>query len=240
MAPKGVKKIMRDLMKKMGRVSAPLLVHLGITSAAAYIGIMMYMVLGYRETDDAVLTVFSAVCCFPALWWMWKRDRGGSVIFVEKETIAEGKTSVEKKKRPVWFYAGAVCCGVLTSCLGSFLMERSGITRYFSNEVQEGLFAGNLMVQVIGFGLIVPVVEELLFRGLFYERLREFLPRYYAIFCTAAVFALYHGNPIQMIYAFPMALLLQMFYELDSSLTAPVLFHMGANLIAVLVEKFWI
>lgn len=106
MAPKGVKKIMRDLMKKMGRVSAPLLVHLGITSAAAYIGIMMYMVLGYRETDDAVLTVFSAVCCFPALWWMWKRDRGGSVIFVEKETIAEGKTSVEKEKT-----AGLVLCG---------------------------------------------------------------------------------------------------------------------------------
>ena len=115
-------------------------------------------------------------------------------------------------------------------------MQQSGAASHFSNAVQEELFAGEIWVQVIGMGLITPAVEELIFRGLFYQRLREAIPRGYAIMITAVIFALWHQNPIQILYAFPMGLLLQLFYELCGSLKAPILFHMGANLISILVE----
>ena len=41
---------------------------------------------------------------------------------------------------------------------------------YFSNQTQEQLLASQLAVQIIGLGILVPVAEELIFRGLLYAR----------------------------------------------------------------------
>ncbi|MCD7841730.1 MAG: CPBP family intramembrane metalloprotease, partial [Lachnospiraceae bacterium] len=83
-------------------------------------------------------------------------------------------------------------------------------------------------------GLLVPVTEELVFRGLTYRRMRTRMQTYQAVVISALLFALYHGNPIQMLYAFPMALLLALLYEKSGSLVYPILLHIGANLTAIL------
>lgn len=215
---------MESYVRKIGRVSAPILVHLGISFLVVFVGTVICMQQNLEGPDAVLMTVLSAVVSAPFLWKMWKRDR----------LMTPG--AVERVKRPFWFYLLAFCSGILASCLGSLLMQASGAAAQFSNEVQEELFAGNVWVQLIGMGLITPSVEELIFRGLFYQRLREWIPRGYAVFLTALIFALWHQNPIQALYAFPMGLLLQFFYEKCGSLKAPVLFHMGANLISILVE----
>ena len=51
---------------------------------------------------------------------------------------------------------------------------------------------------------------------------------------SAALFALYHGNIVQLVYAFPMGLLLAWSYERWGNLSAPVLRHIGANLVGIL------
>ena len=215
---------MEEYVRKIGRVSAPVLVHLGISFLVVYTGTVICMWQRWDGPDAALMTVLSAAFSAPFLWKMWKRDR---LLMPE---------AVKQKDRPVWLYMLAFISGILASCLGSFLMQQSGAASHFSNAVQEELFAGEIWVQVIGMGLITPAVEELIFRGLFYQRLREAIPRGYAIMITAVIFALWHQNPIQILYAFPMGLLLQLFYELCGSLKAPILFHMGANLISILVE----
>lgn len=217
---------MKDFLKELGRVIAPLLVHLGITFVVAYVGITVDMVWGLGLSGDTLLTTLSALCSLPILWRMWKRDR----ILLP--------ASVKEQKRGWPFYLLVFAGGAAASLAGSYLMGLSGLTERFSNQVQENLFAAQLWLQILGLGLIVPAAEELIFRGLFYERLREWLPRGWGIICAAGVFALYHGNPIQMIYAFPMALLLHLCYEKGGSLAVPLAFHMGANLISILVEYF--
>ncbi|MCD7882190.1 MAG: CPBP family intramembrane metalloprotease, partial [Lachnospiraceae bacterium] len=86
----------------------------------------------------------------------------------------------------------------------------------------------------LGPGLFVPIAEELIFRGLVYARMRIRLQVGSAAFFSALLFALYHGNPIQAIYAFPMAIVLALLYEHGGKLIYPILFHMGANLAAIL------
>lgn len=215
---------MESYIKKIGRVSAPILVHLLISFLVVYAGTVICMWQRLDGPDAALMTVLSAAVSAPFLWKMWKRDR----LMIP--------SAVERTKQPLWFYLLAFGSGILASCLGSLLMQVSGASAQFSNAVQEELFAGNIWIQLIGMGLITPAVEELIFRGLFYQRLREWVPRGYAIVLTALIFALWHQNPIQILYAFPMGLLLQIFYEKCGSLKAPVLFHMGANLISILVE----
>lgn len=217
---------MDEMIRKTGRILTPLLIHLGISLGTALLLSAVLRTMGNpKAAEDAALqTSFGALCSIPALIWIWRKDRE------QCPSAAAGKCSGR------WIYAAAFLCGVLASLLGGLLMERSGIKTCFSNQVQEELFAGNAAVQLVGLGVIVPVAEELLYRGVVYERLREGLPQIPAVVIAASLFAFCHGNVIQMIYALPMALLLHLFYELSGSLLAPIVFHMGANLISICLE----
>lgn len=135
----------------------------------------------------------------------------------------------------------AVLCFVAGGILNlawSGILNMLHINEVFSNEVQEQLLAGQIAVQLVGLGLLVPVAEELIFRALIYNRMKRVLTVRQAIFFSALLFAVYHGNPVQMIFAFPMALALAWVYEHGKLFLFPVLFHTGANLTAVLMNFF--
>lgn len=118
--------------------------------------------------------------------------------------------------------------------LFSLILNAVHLTEHFSNASQEALFQSNLLLQIIGIGLFVPFVEELVFRGLVYGKMRRLFSFRVAAAVSAALFALYHGNIVQLVYAFPMGLLLAWSYERWGSLSAPVLLHIGANLLGIL------
>ena len=112
------------------------------------------------------------------------------------------------------------------------------IGEIFSNSTQEALLASEMVLQILGLGILVPIGEELIFRGLIYNRMKQMLSVKMSIFFSSLLFALYHGNPIQMIFSFPMALALTAVYEHGKLFLFPVLFHMGANLTAVFANFF--
>ena len=84
--------------------------------------------------------------------------------------------------------------------------------------------------------ILVPITEEFLFRGLIYQRLKKYIPVWSAVLAGAGIFALYHGNMVQILFAFPMALVMLLAYEKWNSLYVPIIFHMAANLTAVLLN----
>ena len=126
--------------------------------------------------------------------------------------------------------------GGVLNLLWSGILQQLRIQDHFSNAVQEQLFAGQAMVQLLGLGMLVPLAEELIFRGLIYTRIRKRIPAGAAIFFSALLFALFHGNVIQMIFAFPLALILAGLYERSGWFACPLAFHMGANLTAVVLN----
>ena len=78
-------------------------------------------------------------------------------------------------------------------------------------------------------GILAPIIEEILFRGLIQ---RSLLPygRKFAIFCSAFTFGIFHGSPIQSPYAFVVGLVLGYVASEYSILWAMVL-HMINNLV---------
>ena len=129
---------------------------------------------------------------------------------------------------------------VLLSGAGNSLLNIGDIASQSEEfaKVSQILFSGSEVLQLVGIGLIIPVCEELLFRGLLYMRMRQFMNVNYAILLSALIFAFIHGNIIQGVYAFIIGIIAAWFYEKYGSLKAPLLIHIAANLTALLYTSF--
>jgi len=82
--------------------------------------------------------------------------------------------------------------------------------------------------------IIAPVLEEMLFRGLFQTMIRSFLLKAWpSIFISSALFALVHANGEHWPALFVLALCLGYSYEKSGSLIRPIFIHSIFNAISV-------
>lgn len=78
-------------------------------------------------------------------------------------------------------------------------------------------------------GLAAPLVEEIVFRGLLLRGLQPY-GRRFAIFCSAVLFGLFHGNLVQSPYAFVVGLVLG-YVAMEYSIVWAMVLHMMNNLV---------
>ncbi len=116
----------------------------------------------------------------------------------------------------------------------NLLLELSGVTGQSDayQAVAKSQYAAWLPVGLVCYGIVSPVAEELLFRGILYARLRRLLEPAVAIAVSALLFAAYHGNLVQGIYAFVTGCFLAYAYECFGEFRMPVVIHVMANLLA--------
>lgn len=144
----------------------------------------------------------------------------------------------ERKKplcRGTWLLAAGTA-GAALSLLYGWLTSKLHLSEYFTNDVQQHFYSVPLWQQLIVLCMLTPVCEELLFRGLVFGSMRRKISGWKAAVFTSVLFSVLHGSPIQMLYAFPMGLVLQVFLHMEGGLEAPILLHICANLASVLTE----
>lgn len=88
---------------------------------------------------------------------------------------------------------------------------------------------------ILMYALVAPMAEEILFRGIAYNRIRKVCDASKAIPFAAVFFAVYHGNIIQGVYAGILGALLCFIYEKTDSLWTAILFHGVGNLAVYLI-----
>jgi len=86
---------------------------------------------------------------------------------------------------------------------------------------------------LINAGVLAPILEELIFRGVIYWLIKRFLGVKSAIIISAICFGLYHMNIIQFIYAFVFGLIFAMAVEWYGGLVSSISMHMTANIFAL-------
>ena len=120
---------------------------------------------------------------------------------------------------------------------GNFLINLTSLTESSEafQEAESSLFSGSVAVQIIGIGFVVPICEEMVYRGLIYQRMRQFMSVTLSVVMSAVFFGVMHGNIVQGIYAFALGLMLAYAYEKYGSLRAPVLCHISANCVSLLL-----
>ena len=160
-----------------------------------------------------------------------------SVFGIAKKTIgraAEDMKLLHIKEEPPKNYVllGAATLGLVFGV--NFLMMQLGAIEASESyqSVAESQHAAWLPVGLLCYGVITAVSEELLFRGIFYNCFRRYMKLPAAMAMSAALFAVYHGNSVQGIYAFIMGLFMVYAYEYFGDFRMPVLIHMISNMLA--------
>ena len=127
------------------------------------------------------------------------------------------------------------CANYFVSILQMFMPEFM-IDSYVGTS--EAFTSGPFIIQVLATAVGAPIVEELMFRGVIYRRLRRMAGVIPSAIIVSLLFGVYHGNWIQAPYAFLLGLACVYVNERYKSLIAPMILHGTANLVAVLITFF--
>lgn len=80
------------------------------------------------------------------------------------------------------------------------------------------------------YGIVSPLAEEIVFRGILYNRMKKIFSGALSIVLSALLFGLYHGNIVQAAYGFLMGMLIAYAYEKCGGFLYAFLFHAAANI----------
>lgn len=214
---------------RIWKILAPLLLYFAALMAGSAL---------LPNADASLQVLVSALFCLPVLIFWYVRDHQGTED--ETGTGAAAGGNIRQKETPLrrWAAYGLICllAGAALSALSAFLMRRFGIYARFSNETQISYQTSAAIWMILGPGLFGPVCEELVYRGLVYQRLCREIPAAAAAAASSLIFAVGHGNMIQFLYAFPMGLLLCVVSGKKGSrqnVFLPIMMHLGANLFSV-------
>lgn len=172
----------------------------------------------------------AAAFTIPVMAYFFHRDR-----VKEKE-----KGVIPNRKAPIWQYTAAILMALALD-LGLNNLIAIGNLSSISDAYQETMtafYSSALPVQIICLGILTPISEELVFRGLLFKRLRENSAYLQAALYSAFVFGLMHGNLVQILYGFALGMMLAYLYEKYGSLKAPVAAHIAMNVLSILLTRF--
>ena len=186
-----------------------------------------FMNEGLRQLLQMTLPAMTvaALVTLPLLGLYLSNDRG--IAGIAPPRVAGGVVALS-------IVFGAAAC-----LLGNELISLSSLPETSSSfiNVEAMLFSSGIVVEIIVIGVLIPIVEELVYRGLAFRRMRDtigFLP---AMLVSAFLFALAHGNIVQGLYAFGVGILLAYVCERSGCLAAPILLHITANTVSVLITE---
>lgn len=94
--------------------------------------------------------------------------------------------------------------------------------------------------------ILGPILEELLFRGVIHYKLQSVFSKRVTLILVSLLFAFYHMNVLQGLYAFLFSLVITIMYQKYKNLLVPIIVHCVGNLASaiilpiVLQSHFWV
>lgn len=227
----------------------PMLLYLGITFAVEFIFMIVVAVLGisrYGVTDRAQLfdfimnatmsqalsmTLLAGLATAPILIFIYIRDNNKD---------RRNGTFVKYKLNNILKYLLIIPFGVFNMLWANYfvallqlVMPKFMLESY--TDTQQIIEGGGFLIQFLTAGIVAPIVEELIFRGLVYRRTKKMTGTIAAAILSAALFGVFHGNWVQAPYAFIIGIVAVFVYEKFKSIVAPIMLHMSANILSVLI-----
>lgn len=238
-------------------VWGPLLIKWGIAAVVSILAmtalVMAYtakneqVVMKAMENEDQMLSIYNkifeqyfrfstliegiaATITIPVMAWMFHRDR-------EREKM---QGILPAKKAPMHKYAASLLMALALSIGLNNLIIIGNFSSYSETyqNTMETLYSAAFPVQIISLGILIPICEELVFRGLIYQRLKASGTVMSAMLYSAMVFGLMHGNMVQILYGFLLGLMLAWIYEKYGSVWAPITAHIIMNIFSVVATQY--
>lgn len=138
--------------------------------------------------------------------------------------------------------AGILVFGTSVQCFCSYalnlILPLFPETNRRYTELMDSMGTGKGIVPLLYMGILAPVVEELIFRGLVLGYEKRELPFWCANFIQAFLFGVYHQNIVQFVYAFCIGIFLGYLCQRLQSLKLVMLIHGVINISGNLIAYF--
>lgn len=159
----------------------------------------------------------------------------GALILKALPTATPLKTNISAKH-----WIGNLCVAFAFLTVGNYVSQISmafysafrGVS--VSNPLSEMLTDTPILLQLVSVAILAPIAEELFFRKLLCNKLLP-LGEKYAVFVSASIFALAHGNFFQLFYAFLTGCFFAYIYVNTGKIKHTVIYHMIINTLGSVV-----
>lgn len=128
-------------------------------------------------------------------------------------------------------FAAAVCIALSILPIPEEMMQTY-------DEASSDILNVNTPLVLLALVFVGPIAEEVYFRGLVYTRLKRAMPYRVAMILSSLIFAVIHGDPVWIAYAFCAGLLMCAVYERSGSLWTNIAFHCAFNLVGTYISGF--
>ncbi len=182
-----------------------------------------FLISFYKDDIGSVACLFIAalVCLVP-------------MAFIFKDSPKPIPDSITKKLAIE--YVLSVLAVVVLGILINIILTKSGIISYsagFAN-ASATLTDGSLIIKILCNAIAIPLLEELLMRGIIAGQIYFFYGPATAVIVSTICFGILHNNIVQFIYAVIIGALLGALYVRTKRVSLCVLAHGLINLIAIL------
>ena len=167
------------------------------------------VLVGGINSQVMMITLWSAVVTLPFLIMFRRAD-----IRHDKLNDRHVKyESVFPLKYLLIIPFGIFCMLAANSFVELLVMAVPGLMTDSYKAVEQSIYGSSFEIQVLAAGIICPIVEEMIYRALVYNRVKKLAGGVVAAVLSAVIFGVSHGNMIQGIYAFFIGLVCVYVYE---------------------------
>ncbi len=190
-----------------------------------------------RESGSFYYAIGALFC----LWLFLKRRR--EQVFQEV-AFAVPKLDRSGGKKLALLAGMGVCASLTISAVLTLLSRLGWLWSDYTASTSAAYGGYDRLLVIITNIILSPVMEELVFRGFMIRRLEGWFSRKQAVLISAAFFAVCHVNPVWILYAFAMGLLLARIALREDNIFYSMIFHIGFNLAALPISvingsAFW-
>lgn len=187
---------------------------------------VLVYILGDRCSRLSMLGI-SALFAIPILYSMYKK-----LPHITPEKLFE-RTSINKE---LLYILAIVVLGVALNVLISHtaLMEYSN----GFEKANETLYSGHILIKILVTGVFVPILEEIVYRGIICGQLCIWGKTNLAIVLSAFLFGVLHFNLVQFLYAFLMGVALAWVYCQTKKLWITMVAHGLTNIMVILLVTY--
>jgi len=218
-------KLMKNIIKEIWRAICYPLIYIVIQ---ILVSVAFFIITDFEPEISSlnllIILLVSAALSFVCIWLLLRR---------------------EWKQESFWKVQGFsfgtfLLCAVASVPISLFIggmIQLTGLTQIFPNPV-ETIVGKNLLFEIAVVAVLVPIVEEVIFRGTILRRfLENSMNITLAVCLQALMFAIIHLNVLQGIYTFLIGLVFGLVYVWFKSIWLPVIMHITYNLFSVLMSN---
>ena len=216
-----MKKILTNIVKIIYPIAAYFIITLGIALILRESGIRI-------ETEDIIrVLITEQVIATAVILWIYKFQKRSSTLEKFNYRLTDlGMKNIILVLITTYFVLGSIS-------LISFVLRLNESYPGYS-EIYDVISKGPLLLQIVSTVIMAPVLEEVLCRGIIYNRMREMSNFYVSALVSSLLWAAAHLNMVQGVTALLFGLFLAFLYERFKMLWITILSHGLFNLIAVI------